>query len=164
MTAQIAARWRQLRESPEGRLTQHFFHSMFDFGFLSELGADSFKRVVIGSVGGIIAVGLVLTRGYIGKYAILWRAASPERYRLVLADDDMLIIALSMLLVAFITLLVSHSLFPDERDFRILGPMPLRRMVVFRAKLAAVFLFTGLFTTATHASLIPLMLLTSMNP
>ena len=164
MTSQIPARWRQLRESPEGRLTQHFFHSMFDFGFLSELGADSFRRVVVGSVGGIVAVGLVLTRGYMVKYAVLWRAASPERYRLALAGDDMLIIALPMLLVAFITLLVSHSLFPDERDFRILGPMPLPRMVVFRAKLAAVFLFTGLFTTAAHASLIPLMLLTSMNP
>ena len=36
----------------------------------------------------------------------------------------MLIIGLPMLLVAFVTLLVSHSLFPDERDFRILGPLP----------------------------------------
>jgi len=164
MTSYISARWRLLRESPEGRLTAHFFHSMFDFGFLSELGADSFKRVVVGSVGGIIAVGLVLTRAYMVKYASLWRAASPEKYRLALAGDDMLIIGLPMLLVAFITLLVSQSLFPDERDFRILGPMPLRRAVVFRAKLAAVLLFTGLFTAAAHASLIPLMLLTSMNP
>jgi hypothetical protein len=163
MTAEIAAHWRRLRESPEGRLTEHFFHSMFDFGFLSERGADSFKRVVVGSVGGFIAVGLVLTRGYMVKYAGLWRAASQERYRLALAGDDMLIIALPMLLVAFITLLV-QSLFPDERDFRILGPMPLRRTVVFRAKLAAVCLFTGLFTAAAHVSLIPLMLLTSMNP
>jgi hypothetical protein len=164
MTSHFSARWRQLRESPDGRLTEHFFHSMFDFGFLNEPGADSFKRVVVGSVGGVVAVGLVLTRGYMIKYAGLWQAGSPERYRVALAGDDMLIIALPMLLVAFITLLVSQSLFPDERDFRILGPMPLRRTVVFRAKLAAVFLFTGLFTAAAHASLIPLMLLTSMNP
>ena len=164
MTSTISARWRQVREGPEGRLTEHFFRAMFDFGFLSEIGADSFTRVVVGSVGGLIALGLVLTRGYMIKYAVLWRLGSPERYRLALTGDDMLIIGLPMLLVAFITLLVSHSLFPDERDFRILGPMPVPRMVVFRAKLAAVFLFTGLFTTAAHVSLMPLMLLISINP
>jgi hypothetical protein len=76
----------------------------------------------------------------------------------------MLIIGLPMLLVAFVTLLVSHSLFPDERDFRILGPLPVPRSVVFRAKLTALLMFAGLFTAAAHASLLPLALLTSLNP
>jgi hypothetical protein len=35
---------------------------------------------------------------------------------------------------------------------------------VFRAKLGALLMFTGLFTTAAHVSLAPLMLLTSLNP
>lgn len=54
----------------------------------------------------------------------------------------MLIVGLPMLLVAFVTLLVSHSLFPDERDFRILGPLPVRRLVVFRAQLTALQMFS----------------------
>ena len=159
------ARWRrQFTGREEWRLTEHFFRAMFDFGFLSDLAADSFKRVLIGSVGGFVAFGLLLTRTFMVKYAVLWGSGTPERYRRALLGDDMLIIGLPMLLVAFVTLLVSHSLFPDERDFRILGPLPVRRAVVFRAKLTALFMFAGLFTSAAHLSLLPLTLLTSLNP
>src|SRR4029450_7961139 len=132
--------------------------------FLNELAADSFKRALIGSVGGFVAFGFVLTRAYMVKYAVLWSTGTPERYRQALLGDDMMIIGLPMLLVAFVTLLVSHALFPDERDFRILGPLPVHRLVVFRTKLGALLLFTGLFTAAAHVSLVPLMLLTSLNP
>ena len=159
------ADWRKrFTERAEWRLTEHFFRAMFDFGFLNDLAADSFKRVLIGSIGGFVAFGFVLTRAYMIKYAILWNTGNPDRYRRALLGDDMTIIGLPMLLVAFVTLLVSQSLFPDERDFRILGPMPVRRIVVFRAKLTALLMFTGLFTTAAHVSLVPLMILTSLNP
>ena len=155
---------RRLGDRAEWRLTEHFFRAMFDFGFLNDLASDSFKRVLIGSVGGFVAFGFLLTRTYMVKYAVLWSTGTPERYRLALLGDDMMIIGLPMLLVAFVTLLVSHALFPDERDFRILGPLPVRRLVVFRAKLGALLMFTGLFTAAAHVSLVPLILLTSLNP
>ena len=128
MTREVLAAWRQrFTEREEWRLTEHFFRALFDFGFLSDLAADSFKRVLIGSVGGFIAFGLLMTRAFMVKYAVLLGTGTPERYRRALLGDDMLIIGLPMLLVAFVTLLVSHSLFPDERDFRILGPLPVRR-------------------------------------
>jgi hypothetical protein len=155
---------RRFTERAEWLLTEHFFRAMFDFGFLNELAADSFKRALIASVGGFVAFGFVLTRAYMIKYVSLWNTGTPELYRRALLGDDMTIIGLPMLLVAFVTLLVSHALFPDERDFRILGPLPVRRIVVFRAKLGALLMFTGLFTTAAHVSLVPLMLLTSLNP
>ena len=159
------AAWRQrFTEREEWRLTEHFFRALFDFGFLSDLAADSFKHVLIGSIGGFIAFGLLLARTFMVKYAVLMGTGTPERYRRALLGDDMLIIGLPMLLVAFVTLLVSHSLFPDERDFRILGPLPVPRFVVFRAKLTALLMFTGLFTAAAHVSLLPLTLLTSLNP
>jgi hypothetical protein len=153
-----------LTERAEWRLTEHFFRAMFDFGFLSELASDSFKRVLFGSVGGFVAFGLLLTRMYMGKYARLRATGTAEQYQSALLGDDMMIIGLPMLLVAFVTLLVSHALFPHERDFRILGPLPVSRLVVFRAKLGAVALFTGLFIVAAHVSLFPLVLLTSLNP
>jgi hypothetical protein len=157
--------WRKrFTERAEWRLTEHFFRAMFDFGFLSELASDSFKRVLIGSIGGFVAFGLLLTRMYMGKYAWLRGRGVPEQYQQALLGDDMMIIGLPMLLVAFVTLLVSHALFPDERDFRILGPLPVSRLVVFRAKLGAVALFAGLFIVAAHVSLLPLMLITSLNP
>jgi hypothetical protein len=163
-TMYIVDRWNRFIDCAECRLIEHFFRAMFDFGFLNDLAADSFKRALIGSIGGFVAFGFLLTRTYMVKYAVLWSSGTPERYRRALLGDDMMIIGLPMLLVAFVTLLVSHSLFPDERDFRILGPLPVRRLVVFRAKLSALLMFTGLFTTAAHVSLIPLMLLTSLNP
>lgn len=161
MMTVVPAAW---RARPEWRLTEHFFRAMFDFGFLSDLGAEAFTRVLIGSVGGFVAFGLLLTRVFMERYAGLWSGSSPDLYRRALLGDDLLIIGFPMLLVAFVTILVSHSLFPDERDFRILGPLPVRRLVVFRAKLAALVLFAGLFLAAAHLSLLPLMLLTSMNP
>ena len=68
-----------------------------------------------------------------------------------------------MLLISLATLVVSQSLFPDERDFRILGTLPVRRIVIFRAKLAALFLFMGMFAAVLHLSLAPLMLSMSVS-
>ena len=144
-------------------LREHFFRAMFDFGILSTAGADSFKHLLVGAVGGFAASGLLMTYLYAGKYAALW-GASPERYRQAVLGDDLLLVGLPMLLAAFVTLLVSDSLFPDERDFRILGPLPVRKAVVFGAKLTALALFSGLFIGVADVSLLPLMLLTSINP
>ena len=70
MTRGVLAAWRQrFTEREEWRLTEHFFRALFDFGFLSDLAADSFKRVLIGSVGGFIAFGLLMTRAFMVKYA-----------------------------------------------------------------------------------------------
>ena len=108
-------------------LTRHFFRALFDFGIFTEAGTDSFKRMLLGGIGIFYGAGFLLTRMLAGKYGRLSAASSPEPYRRALLGDDLLIIGLPMLLVAFVTLLVSHSLFPDERDFRILGPLPVRR-------------------------------------
>jgi hypothetical protein len=155
---------RTLRARPEWRLTVHFSRALFDFGILSEAGVDSLKHVFLGAVGGFVAAGWLLLRVYVSRYARLWASPSPEPYRRALLGDDLFIIGLPMLLVAFLTLLVSASLFPDERDFRILGPLPVRRQAVFGAKLAALALFVGGFVVVVHAALFPLFLLISRNP
>jgi len=144
-------------------LTSHFLHALFDFGILSEAAADSFKRLLVSSIGAFVATGLFLTRVYAGRYEALRGGASPEPYRRAVLGDDLLLIGLPMLLVAFVTLLISDSLFPDERDFRILGPLPVRRTTVFAAKLAALLIFTASFIVIVHLALVPLKLLTSFS-
>jgi hypothetical protein len=136
---------------------------MFDFGILTEAGADSFKHLLVGGIGGMIAFGFLIVRILMGRYIILGMAPTPEPYRRALLGDDMLMIGLPMLLVAFVTLLVSESLFPDERDFRILGPLPVARSTIFATKLAGLMLFTGLIVAVVHASLLPWLLLSSIN-
>jgi hypothetical protein len=155
--------WQSILQRSDWRLTSHFFDGMFDFGVLTPAGADSVIHLGLGAIGALIALGLGFLRVYAGKYAGLSSAGSPEPYRIAVLGDDLFLIALPMLLVALLTLVVSQSLFPDERDFRILGPLPVRRIVIFRAKLAALLLFTGLFAAVVHLSLTPLVVLTSVS-
>ncbi len=57
-----------MRDRPEVVLTRHFFTSLFDFGFLSDDGAESLKRALLGSLAVAIALGLLLTRVFMAKY------------------------------------------------------------------------------------------------
>src|SRR5262252_2804900 len=156
------SRWR-LRDRPEYRLSAHFFLAMFDFGVLTQAGADSLTRMLLGALGGLLGAGFVLTRVFVGRYQALAGGGSAEAYRRTLLGDDLLIIAVPMLVAALVTLLVSDLLFPDDRDFRILGPLPVRRTVVFGAKLAALVLFNGILIAATHLALVPIVLVTSAH-
>lgn len=155
--------WGRIQRRPESRLTAHFFGAMFDFGILTPQGADSFTHMLLGGVGSLIAIGLGATRVYAAKYAALSGHATAEPYRRAVLGDDLFLIGLPMLLVALVTIMVSHSVFPDERDFRILGPLPVPRSLIVRAKIGALLLFTGMFVGVIHIALAPLMLLTSVS-
>jgi hypothetical protein len=142
------------------RLTAHFFVGLFDFGVLSEAGSDAFKRVLIGIIAAMLTFGLLLAR--ILMSAVSGREAAsltPAPYRAAL---ETLVIGFPMLIVAFTTLLVSPSLFPDETDFRVLLVLPVSRRVVFLSKLAALALFAGIFIVAAHAAMLPLFLIVAV--
>jgi hypothetical protein len=164
MTGSSSPAARRLTDRVEWRLSRHFFRALFDFGVLSDAGADSLKHAFAGSIGGFVSAAWLMVVIYAHKYLVLWFEPSPEPYRRALLGDDMFMLGVPMLMGAFVTLLVSSSLFPDERDFRILGPLPIRRGVVFGAKMAALVLFVGAFIVLTDASLLPLFLLTTRNP
>ena len=131
-------------------LTRHFFTSLFDFGILSDEGAESLKRVLLGVLALAIAGGLLLTRVFMAKYGML-AEAPPEAYAREVVADHAFLMALPMWIVAGAMSLVGQSLFPDETDFRILMAEPLSRSVVFGAKLAALLLFGGLFVVGSQS-------------
>ena len=151
-----------MRDHPAVVLTHHFFTSLFDLGFLSDEGAESLKRVLLGALALAIAVGLLLTRVFMAKYATL-SGAAPEVYLREVVADHAFLMALPMWIVACAMALVGQSLFPDETDFRILMAEPLSRSLVFAAKLAALLLFGGLFLIGTHLGLLPLAALTMIG-
>jgi hypothetical protein len=153
----------RLRERPAALLTRHFFHALFDFGVFTQAGADSFVRLLIGLFSMLFALGFLLFRMYMGKYAGLSGALTGEPYAQAMLADTALAIALPMWIVALVTVLISQSLFPDETDFRVLMPLPIGRPGIFGAKLAAVALFAGLFTVTSHMAVTPLVLLMSAN-
>lgn len=148
-----------VRDRPEIVLTRHFFTSLFGLGFLSDDGAESLKRALLGSVAVAIGIGLLLTRVFMKKYAAL-SAGSPYEYARAVVADHAFLVAIPMWCVAGAVALVGHSLFPDRTDFRILMAEPLSRLTIFTSKLASLLLFVGLFVAAAHAALLPLAALT----
>ena len=56
---------------PWFQLASHFFRKLFDFGLLSEAGADAYRRILIALIAVILSVGLLATRMYLSKYVAL---------------------------------------------------------------------------------------------
>jgi hypothetical protein len=150
------------RDRPTWRLTRHFFDGLFDLGFLSDAGADRLMRMVLGVCAVFLSFGLVLTRIFAAKYASLGGAAS-ERYLLAVTADHAFMFGLTMWIAAFVTVLVSHSLFPDETDFRALRALPITDRLIFGAKLFALALFLGQFIVAAQVALMPLAVVMAFN-
>jgi hypothetical protein len=151
-----------VRDRPAIVLTRHFFTSLFDFGFLSDEGAESLKRALLGSLAVAIALGLLLTRMFMVKYARLSAGPVDDYARERLADHAFLM-AVPMWFIAGAVGLVGHSLFPDQTDFRILMAEPLSRLTIFTSKLASLLLFVGLFVAGLHLALLPLAALTMVG-
>jgi hypothetical protein len=151
-----------VRDRPEAVLTRHFFTSLFDFGFLSDDGAESLKRALLGSLAVAIAFGLLLTRVFMSKYASL-SEGPPDAYERAVVADHAFLIAVPMWIVAGAVGLVGESLFPDRTDYRILMAEPLSRLTIFGSKLASLLLFGGLFVAGAHLSLLPVAALTMIG-
>ena len=149
--------------APWRRLTRHFFGSLFDLGVLSDLAAESFKRLIFGICAAFFSVGLLLARAYMVKYVNLAGLPSPDRYQAAILADHALFMALPMWVVAMATTLVGHALFPDEIDYRVLKSLPVAERTIFVAKLLALGLFIALFVAGTHLAVAPLFLISSVG-
>jgi hypothetical protein len=128
-------------------LTRHFFREFFYLRFLTDTGADSVKRAIIGVVSGLLALSILFPQFVVGRYATMRTVAE---YRRALLSDQLFTICVAMLIVGFVAALVCQSLFPDETDYRVLTPLPLTRRLVFGAKLLALILFASIFVLSTN--------------
>jgi hypothetical protein len=151
-----------VRDRPGVVLTRHFFASLFECGFLSDDGAESLKRALLGSLAVALALGLLMTRVFMAKYAML-AAGSPDAYERAVVADHAFLMAIPMWVVAGAIGLVGDSLFPDQTDFRVLMAEPLSRTTIFGSKLVSLLLFGGLFVAGIHLALLPLAALTMIG-
>ena len=145
-------------------LVRHFFTGLFDLGFLSETGTSSLPKTIATTAGVLFAVGLILARVFLRRYKIVNDATSSVLYDQTVLTDHVFLIAVPMWIVAFVTVLVGPSLFPDETDFRVLTAMPVSRRLVFGAKLTALVLFIGVFMLMAQAATLPVFTLTAIGP
>lgn len=157
----------RLEDRPWYQLTVHFFRGLFDFGILSDTGADAVRRLLIGMAAVLVSLGLLLARMYLQKYTLLsemfhdWGTGyklNREPYQLAVLGDGALVIAFPMLIVGLVVVLVSSSLFPSVTDCRVLLPLGVSKRVVFASKALAVMAFASLFAIAAYVAMIPLVI------
>lgn len=129
-------------------LLGHFFGELFESDLFSV--RDRMMTVLISSLSLLAAFGLLLPLMFNHKYHLLNAMQTPMLYQEAGRADKLMFICLSMGLTSLGTLLRWQTLFPSARDFLILGPLPLRRVQMFRAKLAALLLFISLLVVGVN--------------
>jgi len=140
-------------------LTRHFLSGLCRPRVLDDDGQEGLHRVFLGALAGVVAGGLLLTRVFGVKYAAFAGMRGSEDYAMALAADTAFVLSIPMLLVAALANLHAGALFPDDTDYRVCMVLPVRRAVVFRAKLAALGIFIGAAALSVHLALLPLLML-----
>jgi hypothetical protein len=140
-------------------LARTFFSRMFE----SDLMPPGLPqvRLVISVIAFLAAPSLVLPLLLMKKY--VWFYTEAE-VRLAMSQDRTLALLLSMTATAFITLVIWENIFPDRRDSRTLGVLPIRDRSFVVARLAAIVaLFLLLFLSTTAISSLSFGVLGSMS-
>lgn len=132
---------------PQTRLlTRTFFSRMFE----SDLMPQGLPQVqlVTGVIAFLAAPALLLPLVLAKKY--VWLVQSPGLMRASIAQDRTLALLLVMLVTTMITMVIWENIFPDRRDSRNLGvlPIPARRFIVARLG-AIIALFALVFGGGT---------------
>ena len=135
-----------LAETAAFGLTRHFFREFFYLRFLTDTGAESVRRTVIGVVSGLFALSILFPQFVVGRYAKMRTVAD---YRQAFLSDQLFTICVAMFVVGLIAALVCQSLFPDETDYRVLMALPVTQRLVFGTKMLALALFASIFVLST---------------
>src|SRR5262245_43310095 len=110
------------------QLRRHFFDRFFDKDSISA-GSDPRANVI--QTASLLAVpGLMLT---------FWMRFSPYFF-----------VSYSMIVMGFVMVFKWDSLFPDRRDYLILGSLPIRYRDLFVSKLKALLLFLAIFAVSAN--------------
>jgi hypothetical protein len=133
-------------------LARHFFREFFYLGFLTDAGADSFIRLMISILAGVLSLSIFLPLLFFQKYVALTALNDPEQYRRAILGDQLFMLCVAMFIIASVGTAVCQSMFPSETDFRILTPLPVTRRAVFGAKLLALAVFTAVFVAVTNVA------------
>ena len=147
----------------EQRQTQLLARTFFSRMFESELMPAGLPQVqlVVSVIAFLGAPSLILPLLLMKKYVWLHSAAE---LRAAMAADRTMALLLAMTATAFITLVIWENIFPDRRDSRTLGVLPIRNRSFVVARLTAIVgLFSLLFLLTTALSSIAFGVLGAMT-
>jgi hypothetical protein len=120
-------------------LTKHFFGRFFDSEVFAGPGIDM-HLLAVQILALLVIPGALRTFLSIYNYFMLAFFPDPRVHQAVL-EDEYYFICISMILTGFITVFEWDSLFPDQKDYYNLTPLPIGPQILFFAKLAALILF-----------------------
>jgi hypothetical protein len=134
-----------MRKSPmrERLLTQHFLQRFLENDLLSP-DADRHDSIAM-ICGGLLTLGLFLSV-FISLKFLFMPFQSPGRTAALAVGDRLLFVTLAMIVLAFVAVATWDALSLDPRDTAILGPLPIERVVLVRAKLRAIAILAGGFS------------------
>ncbi|HEY1947921.1 MAG TPA: hypothetical protein VGG97_12985, partial [Bryobacteraceae bacterium] len=127
--------WFRETHGPGFELLRHFVRRFFDSDLVTTPG--QMTTVLIGTLPVFFQWFLLFIMPLHRKYQHLSHLSTPHPYREAVRADELWLITLMMSAVGLLTAIKWQSLFPDLRDYRALGALPLRPRQIFAAKLAA---------------------------
>jgi hypothetical protein len=114
-------------------LVRHFFDRFFDRELLSPQGE---ARTNVVQALGLLAVPSAF-------FVLIFQPLTMAGWSLIFIRY--LFVSFSMVVMGFLMVFQWDALFPDQRDYQILTPLPVRLSTLFLAKAGALALFLGLF-------------------
>jgi hypothetical protein len=121
-------------------LTRHFLSRLFDNDLMSP-EADAHRGASM-ALAGLLSAGAFVTILMGGKY-ITTVFPLPKWSAVQYTGDAFFYVVMSMILLALVAVVAWDGLALDTRDEAILGPLPIPRSVIVRAKLAAMGILAG---------------------
>ena len=135
------------RFETERRLARFFFTRFFESD-LMPAGVPQ-VHVVIWAIALLTAPGYLLSFVFVIKYDRLAKLA-PARIPDAILADELLFVTFGMLALGFVALLTWDRVFPDRRDVRILGMLPLPDRAHVIARVAALAVLAALFAVGVN--------------
>jgi hypothetical protein len=141
--------WLRETHGVQFELIRHFLRRFFESEMIAS--PEHTRSALIGGGALLLPWFQVLYSPLKEKYAHLAGLAAPGPYRGALLADELWLITLVMSAIGLLAAVKWQSMFPDLRDYRVLGSLPLRARQIFLAKFAALLLVSAAAMAAITA-------------
>jgi hypothetical protein len=133
--------WLRETHGPGFELLRHFLRRFFDSDLITTPG--QMAGVLIGALPVFFQWFFLLVGPLHHKYEYLSQLATSGPYREAVRADELWLITLMMSAIGLLTAIKWQFLFPDLRDYRALGALPLGPLQIFGSKLTALLLIAA---------------------
>ena len=127
-------------------LTRHFFRGFLENDLLTP--DEGMQATFAPMLAGVAVPGLMLPAMWSFSYG--WPFRRADEFQALVVRHELLFVVLSMIVVGLVTVLQWEALYPDRRDYAVLGHLPISLRTLFLAKVSALLIFVGLFAVAVN--------------